>query len=99
MILLPRVLIIVLGIVGILMGLVALIQGVSGCSRWRLVLALLNILIGIFLLTHPLTTALVLPPLIGIAATIAGLLLLMAALRMHHRRTVPEAPGQGRPVS
>jgi len=99
MILLPRVLIIVFGIVGILMGLVALIQGVSGRSRWRLVLALLNILIGIFLLTHPLTTALVLPPLIGIAATIAGLLLLTAALRMRHRRMVPEAPGQGRPVS
>src|SRR5579859_5892640 len=50
MILLPRVLIIFLGIVGIVMGLVALIQGVSGRSRWRLVLALLNILIGIFLL-------------------------------------------------
>ncbi|HEY4032387.1 MAG TPA: DUF308 domain-containing protein [Ktedonobacteraceae bacterium] len=99
MILLPRVLIIFLGIVGIVMGLVALIQGVSGRSRWRLVLALLNILIGIFLLTHPLTMALVLPPLIGIAAIIAALLLIMAALRIHHRRTEPGVPGQGRPVS
>lgn len=99
MIFLPRVLIIVLGIMGILMGLVALTQGVRVRSRWRLVLALLDILIGVFLLTHPLTMAFVLSPLIGIAATIAGLLLLMAAFRIHHRRRVPEASGQGRPVS
>lgn len=99
MVLLPTVLVVFLGITGIVMGIVGLIQGFTGRGGWTIVLAVLDILIGAFLLARPfIITALALPLLIGIFAILAGLSLITAAFRIHKRGTAPGEPGQGMPV-
>jgi len=98
MILIPTVLVVFLGIAGILMGMVSLVQGFTGRGGWTIVLAILDILIGLFLLARPLIIALALPLLIGIFATLAGISLIIAALRIRNRGTVSVEPGQGLPV-
>jgi uncharacterized membrane protein HdeD (DUF308 family) len=92
------VLVVFLGIAGIVIGIVGLIQGFTGRGGWTIVPAVLDILIGVFLLARPLITALALPLLIGIFAIIAGISLIIAAFRIHDRGTSPGEPGQGMPV-
>ena len=93
MVLLPTVLVVFLGITGIVMGVVGLIQGFTGRGGWTIVLAVLDILIGAFLLARPfIITALALPLLIGIFAILAGLSLITAAFRIHKRGTAPGEP-------
>lgn len=98
MILTPTVLVVFLGIAGIVMGVVGLIQGFTGRGGWTIVLAVLDILIGVFLLARPLITAPALPLLIGIFAIIAGISLIIAAFRIHARGTSPGEPRQGMPA-
>ena len=78
----PTVSIFVLGIYGLIIGIVELIQAFKG-GGWGIgVLGVLSIIFGLILLANPFIGALALPWVLGIFGIIGGVFALVAAFRM-----------------
>jgi len=81
-ILVPTVLVFVLGIQGIIVGIVGLVQAFKGAGWGAGILGALSILFGIILLGSPFIAALALPWVAGIFAIVGGIAGIIAAFRM-----------------
>ena len=81
-ILIPTTLVIVLGIQGIIMGLINLVQGFKGDGARAVVLGIINLLFGIILLARPLVAATLLPFIFGVFGMAGGFLLIVLSLRI-----------------
>jgi len=71
--LVPTTLIIVMGVWGIMMGIVALIQAFTGGGWGAGILGILSIIFGIILLANPIFAAIGLPFILGMFAVVAGI--------------------------
>src|ERR1700751_517651 len=81
-ILIPTVLVIVLGVQGLVMGILEIIEGFKGGGAWSFILGILNILVGVLLLARPMAAALAVPLVFGILLLVEGLFLLIWAFRV-----------------
>jgi uncharacterized membrane protein HdeD (DUF308 family) len=81
-ILIPTVLVIVLGVQGLLMGILEIIEGFKGGGAWSFILGVINILIGLLLLGRPMAAALAVPLVLGILLLVEGVCLLFWAFRV-----------------
>jgi uncharacterized membrane protein HdeD (DUF308 family) len=81
-IMIPTVLIIVLGVQGLVMGILEIIEGFRGGGVWSFVLGIINILVGLLLLARPIAAALAVPFVFGILLLVQGLFLIIWAFRV-----------------
>ncbi len=82
-ILVPTVLIIILGVQGLIIGAIRLVQAFKGDGVWAAVLGVVNILFALILVANPVLNALVaLPMLVGIFAFIGGIGLIIQSFRI-----------------
>jgi uncharacterized membrane protein HdeD (DUF308 family) len=81
-IMIPTVLIIVLGVQGLVMGILEIIEGFRGGGAWSFVLGIINILVGLLLLARPIAAALAVPFVFGILLLVQGLFLIIWAFRV-----------------
>lgn len=81
-ILIPTVLVIVLGVQGLVMGIVEIIEGFRGGGAWAFILGVINILVGVLLLARPVAIALAVPFVFGILLLVQGVALLIWAFRV-----------------
>jgi uncharacterized membrane protein HdeD (DUF308 family) len=81
-ILIPTVLVIVLGVQGLVMGVLEIIEGFKGGGAWSFILGIINILVGLLLLARPMAAALAVPLVFGILLLVQGLALLVWAFRV-----------------
>lgn len=84
-VLIPTLLIVYLGIAGLVMGVLGLIQGMTGRGGWAVVLGILDILFGAILLFRPLYAAIWLPIFVGILAVVGGIVLILSSFQMRRR--------------
>ena len=81
-VLLPTTLVFILGLEGIVIGLINLVQAFQG-GGWGIgILGVVSVLIGFFLLFNPLAAALALPIIIGIFAMGGGIAAIFSSFRM-----------------
>lgn len=80
--LVPTVAILVLGVEGIVMGVIYLIQAFQGAGWGAGILGVLSIIFGIILVANPLIAALSLPWVLGIAGIVFGIFTVIAAFRL-----------------
>jgi uncharacterized membrane protein HdeD (DUF308 family) len=80
--LVPNVLVIIMGITGIIMGIVSLVQAFQGGGWGVGILGGLSILFGILLLANPIAATLALPWVFGIFGIIGGILGIIAAFKL-----------------
>jgi uncharacterized membrane protein HdeD (DUF308 family) len=80
--LVPATLVIILGIQGIIIGIVKLIQAFQGAGWGAGILGVLSIILGLFLLANLFWATLSLPFVVGIFAIIGGIFALVAAFQM-----------------
>jgi uncharacterized membrane protein HdeD (DUF308 family) len=81
-ILVPTTLAIMVGIFGIIMGVIGLIQAFQGAGWGAGILGVLSIIFGILLLANPLISAVALVIVLGIFGIVGGVLAIIAAFRM-----------------
>ena len=81
-IMIPTVLVIVLGVQGLVMGILEIIEGFKGGGAWSFVLGIINILVGLLLLARPIAAALAVPFVFGILLLVQGLFLIIWAFRV-----------------
>ncbi len=81
-ILVPSVLIIILGIQGVIVGIIGIVQAFKGAGWGAGILGALSILFGLVLLFNVLLGALVLPWILGILGIVGGVVGIIAAFRM-----------------
>lgn len=81
-IMIPTVLVIVLGIQGLVMGIIEIIEGFRGGGAWAFVLGIINILVGLLLLGRPIAAALAVPLVFGILLLVEGAFLIILAFRV-----------------
>ncbi len=81
-ILLPTVLVIVVGVQGLVMGFIGLIQAFQGGGWGPGLLGAINIIFGLILLANPLIGATVLPFVLGIFGIIGGVAAIFASFRL-----------------
>jgi len=81
-IMIPTVLVIVLGVQGLVMGIIEIIEGFRGGGVWSFVLGIINILIGLLLLGRPYAAALAVPLVFGILLLVEGAFLIVWAFRV-----------------
>jgi len=81
-ILIPTVLVIVLGVQGLIMGVVEIIEGFRGGGAWCFILGVINLLVGLLLLGRPMAVALAVPFVFGILLLVQGVALLVWAFRV-----------------
>jgi uncharacterized membrane protein HdeD (DUF308 family) len=77
----PTVLVIILGVQGLIMGVLEIIGGFSGGGIGSFILGVINVLIGLLLLSSPATAALAVPLVFGILLLIEGVGLIIWAFR------------------
>ena len=82
-VLIPTVLVLVLAIQGLLMGAIKIVQAFSGAGVGVGIVGVLNILLGIFLLVHPLVGVVVLPIVLGAFALVGGIALIVDSFALH----------------
>ncbi len=80
--LLPEVAIIILGVDGIIIGIVSLIQAFRGGGWGVGVLGVISIIFGIILLANPIIGAVALPWVLGIFAFVSGIFAIIMAFRL-----------------
>ena len=80
--LLPSVLVIVLGIQGIIIGIIGLIQAFKGAGWGKGILGAVNILFGIILLSSPVLGAVTLVWVLGIFGIVGGILGIIGAFKL-----------------
>jgi len=76
------VLVIVLGVQGLVMGILEIVEGFRGGGAWSFILGVINILVGVLLLARPMAAALAVPLVFGILLLVQGLFLLIWAFRV-----------------
>jgi uncharacterized membrane protein HdeD (DUF308 family) len=81
-VLVPSVLVIILGVQGIIVGIVGLLQAFKGAGWGAGILSGLSLVFGILLISSPLAAALALPWVIGIFAIAGGIASIFAAFKM-----------------
>jgi uncharacterized membrane protein HdeD (DUF308 family) len=81
-IMIPTVLVIVLGVQGLVMGILEIIEGFKGGGAWSFILGVINIFVGLLLLGRPVAAALAVPLVLGILLLVEGLCLLIWAFRV-----------------
>jgi uncharacterized membrane protein HdeD (DUF308 family) len=79
---LPATLVIYLGVLGIIIGILAIIGGFTGGGIGNFIFGVLNLLIGILLLSSPIAATLAVPFVFGILLLIEGLALIIWAFRV-----------------
>jgi uncharacterized membrane protein HdeD (DUF308 family) len=79
---LPATLVVILGVEGLIIGVIGLIQAFKGGGWGAGVLALVNILFGIILLSSPMFAVFLLPYVFGFFAIIGGIMLIIFAFRI-----------------
>ncbi len=93
--LIPTLLVIVLAVQSLLQGVIKMVEAFRGGGFGAIVLGILNILLGVLLLSAPLTAAFVLPLVVGIFALIGGVAAIFGAFRLHSRTppaTIQQTP-------
>ena len=78
----PTVLVIVLGVQGLVMGILEIIEGFRGGGAWSFILGVINLLVGLLLLGRPMAAALAVPLVLGILLLVEGVALLIWAFRV-----------------
>jgi len=78
----PTVLVIILGVQGLIMGVLDIVGGFSGGGVGSFILGVINLLIGLLLLSSPMTAALAVPLVFGILLLIEGVGLVIWAFRV-----------------
>jgi uncharacterized membrane protein HdeD (DUF308 family) len=81
-ILVPTTIAIMVGVFGIIMGIIGLIQAFRGAGWGVGILGVLSIIFGILLLANPLISAVALVIVLGIFGIVGGILAIIAAFRM-----------------
>jgi uncharacterized membrane protein HdeD (DUF308 family) len=81
-ILVPAVIVIILGIEGIIIGAIRLVQAFKGDGVWAGVMGALSIIFGLILLFNTLLAAFVLPLVVGIFGIIGGIILIIQSFRI-----------------
>ncbi len=81
-ILVPTILVIILAIQVLIMGVIDLVRGFQGAGPGAFVLGVLNILIGLWLLFHPLPAAWALPVVLGVLGIVGGIVAIFFAFRV-----------------
>lgn len=81
-ILVPTTLVIILGVQGIIIGAIRLVQAFKGDGVWAGVAGAVSILFGLILLFNPIIGAVVLPTVAGIFGLIGGIVLIIQAFRV-----------------
>jgi uncharacterized membrane protein HdeD (DUF308 family) len=77
----PTVLVIILGVQGLIMGVLEIVGGFSGGGIGSFILGVINVLIGLLLLSSPAIAALAVPLVFGILLLIEGVGLIIWAFR------------------
>lgn len=93
--LIPTLLVIVLAVQSLLQGVIKMVEAFRGGGFGAIVLGILNILLGVLLLSAPLMAAFVLPLVVGIFALIGGVAAIFGAFRLHSRTppaTIQQTP-------
>jgi len=80
--LLPAVVVIIVGIQGIIMGIIGLIQAFQGGGWGAGILGAISIIFGLILLFNPVIGAVALPWVLGVFGIVGGILSIIAAFRM-----------------
>jgi uncharacterized membrane protein HdeD (DUF308 family) len=78
----PTVLVIILGVQGLIMGALEIVGGFSGGGIGSFILGVINLLIGLLLLSSPATAALAVPLVFGAILIVEGVCLLIWAFRI-----------------
>jgi len=78
----PTVLVIILGVQGLFMGVLEIIEGFQGGGIGSFILGVLNILVGLVLLSSPVSAAMVVPLVFGILLLIEGVAHIYWAFRV-----------------
>jgi uncharacterized membrane protein HdeD (DUF308 family) len=78
----PTVLVIVLGVQGLVMGVLEIIESFKGGGIGSFILGLINILVGLLLLGRPLAAALAVPLVFGVLLLVQGAGLVIWAFRV-----------------
>jgi uncharacterized membrane protein HdeD (DUF308 family) len=78
----PTVLVIILGVQGLIMGVFEIIEGFQGGGIGSFILGVLNVLVGLLLLSSPVAAALVVPLVFGILLLIEGVAHIIWAFRV-----------------
>jgi uncharacterized membrane protein HdeD (DUF308 family) len=78
----PTVLVIILGVQGLIMGVLELIESFKGGGVGSFILGALNILIGLLLLSRPIAAALAVPLVFGVLLLIQGIAHILWAFRV-----------------
>jgi uncharacterized membrane protein HdeD (DUF308 family) len=82
----PTVLVIVLGVEGLIIGVLDIAGGIKGGGFGLILFGLINILVGLVLLSSPLTAALAVPFVLGVILLVQGAILLGWAFRVKARK-------------
>jgi len=78
----PTILVIILGVQGLIMGVLEIIEGFKGGGIGSFILGVLNVLVGVLLLSSPIAAALVVPLVFGILLLIEGVAHIVWAFRV-----------------
>jgi uncharacterized membrane protein HdeD (DUF308 family) len=78
----PAVLVVILGVQGLIMGVLDIIGGFEGGGMGSFILGVINILLGVLLLSSPLVVALALPLVFGALLLLQGAALFILAFRV-----------------
>lgn len=81
-IMIPTVLVIVLGVEGLVMGILEIIEGFQGGGASSFILGVINLLVGLVLLARPMAAALAVPLVFGILLLVQGVALVVWAFRV-----------------
>jgi uncharacterized membrane protein HdeD (DUF308 family) len=80
--LVPTVLVVILGMEGVLMGIISMIQGFKGDGAPAVILGILHILFGIILLANPMFGVAALSFVLGALGIVGGIILIVNAFRL-----------------
>lgn len=78
----PTVLVIIFGVQGIVMGALEIIGGFTGGGVGSFILGLINLLVGLLLLSSPVAAALAVPVVFGLLLLVQGVVLVIFAFRI-----------------
>ena len=92
----PTLLVVLLAVQALMQGVIKMVEAFRGGGFGAFILAVLNILLGVLLLSAPLMAAFALPLVVGIFALIGGVTAIFGAFRLH--RSTPSATMQQTPT-
>ena len=78
----PTALVIILGVLGLVMGVFEIIGGMTGAGIGSFILGVINVLVGLLLLSSPVAAALAVPLVFGILLLVQGVGLIIWAFRV-----------------